>query len=74
MEDTKKITELIQQQLCLGKSSDDIAECLVANGVTVPVRCENCEHFLMSVDLCRRWESVTDPDGFCHRGVPRSAE
>ena len=74
MDDTKKIAELIQQQLHLGKSSDDIAEHLVANGAAVPIRCENCEHFLKSVDLCRRWESVTDSDGFCYCGVPRTTE
>lgn len=38
------------------------------------LRCENCEYFLSSVDLCKSWEAVTDNDGYCHRGKLRGLE
>ena len=84
MEQTKKLAGLIRQKQRFGKtyggvypeafdiSNEEIAEHLVANGVTIPVRCMNCIHFLASVDLCKQWEMVTDADGFCHRGEPRN--
>lgn len=74
MKDAKKIAELIQEQQSLGKSSLDIAEHLVANGATIPVRCKNCVYFWPSVDLCLKWEIVTGSDGFCHSGALRGPE
>ena len=38
------------------------------------LHCEDCEYFISAVDLCKKWDSVTDSDGYCHRGKLRGSE
>lgn len=66
----KALIKLLNHQFGV-KVSEIVADWLIQNGTRVTLSCENCEHYLSSVGLCRCWESVTENDGFCHRAKPR---
>ncbi len=59
--------------------NDVLIDHLIANGVTIPVRCENCTHH--DTDSCpdnRVWCSMIrrymKPDGYCSYGERREEE
>lgn len=52
------------------------ADHLIANGVTIPVRCKDCKHFVQGEPYdpceCMKWTvkfgvAYTTPDGYCHK-------
>lgn len=50
-----------------------LADHLIANGVTIPVRCKDCKHWQESVDGIHKWcplmmSKETKPDDFCSCG------
>ena len=55
-----------------------IADRLIANGVTIPVRCKDCKkwHRHTEVDRergeCRRYQTTKHETGFCDRGERRT--
>lgn len=61
-------------------SNDGLADHLITNGVTIPVRCKDCKHckeYRNRLDpmynhlICRRRDNYTegvDEDGFCSYG------
>ena len=60
------------------KDNETIADFLIANGVTIPVRCKDCskrynpnECLMCHLVLGKRYESTTD-DGYCYRGERRT--
>lgn len=54
-------------------TSERLADYLIANGVTIPVRCENCKkgHPELAPNggvWCAKWNHVFCNDGFCSFG------
>ena len=41
----EKLIELIREVQYLGGLEEKVADHLIANGVTIPVRCKGCKHF-----------------------------
>lgn len=57
----------------------DFVDILIANGVTIPVRCKECTHSSnngLPDDrvFCRLLSKYMDVDGFCHNGERRTDE
>ena len=78
----EKLIELIVQTPCVAVSSriaaGHIADNLIANGITIPVRCEHCEHFKPGDDgiyYCKRDKlkpgKFMKKDDFCSYGERR---
>lgn len=61
-------------------SNEEVADHLIANGVTIPVRCKDCKHYekttLGNGDrcMCNKFLGLTipKPDDFCSYGERRS--
>lgn len=58
----------------------ELADYLIANGVTIPVRCKDCKHFDPEKALrpggiwCVYWGTDPDPDDFCCKGERREGD
>ena len=71
----EKLIELIQSAVggCATYWAGLIADHLIANGVTIPVRCKDCNNFVPeSITVCRHCSltgmQVVDEDDFCSYG------
>lgn len=63
-------------------TAKEIADHLIANGVTIPVRCKDCKHYKPQEKsscwqgrvcyCCRSAAMKVNPDGFCDRGERRT--
>lgn len=65
-------------------NSDDMAKYLIANGVTIPVRCKDCKHCRICYPekqigkeatqgwYCKEHKSYRRPDDFCSYGERRT--
>ena len=56
---------------------EELIDHLIANGVTIPVRCNDCKHWQESVDGIHKWcplmmDKETKPDDFCSYGERRT--
>jgi hypothetical protein len=59
--------------------NQEVADHLIANGVTIPVRCKDCNNFVPeSITVCRHCSltgmQVVDEDDFCSYGERRTDE
>lgn len=72
----EKLIELIQFAVsgCATYWAGLIADHLIANGVTIPVRCKDCERWQRHTHVdrerghCRRFDLTKHESGFCDRG------
>lgn len=46
-----------------------IADHLIANGVTIPVRCKDCRYYNDDGEYCGMWGEVRHPEHFCDEGA-----
>lgn len=58
-------------------SDMDLAEYLVDNGVTIPVRCRECKNYEAGYvrrdhGWCKEWGTAVRASGFCHHGERNS--
>lgn len=67
MTDRDRLTELIQDSVngCARYWAEVIADYLLANGVIVPVMCENCEYFMPKPILTDEYDNPLGYDGIC---------
>lgn len=76
MTDRDKLIELMEQAYFC--SIENLADHLIASGVTLPVRCKDCKHNNESRAIgesgmwCDYWGTDPDPDDFCRWGERRS--
>lgn len=73
----EKLIELISQIQYMGGLESRLAEHLIANGVTIPVRCKDCKHRMYSdFDGCYVCHhggfNAINPDHFCSYGERRT--
>ena len=72
----EKLIELLREVQYLGGLEEKIADHLIANGVTIPVRCKNCVHMVeqFGVRYCKIWTMFNGmgDDGFCNYGERRN--
>ena len=85
----EKLIELIGQVQDEGRDYSDVvcvyptsnkrlADHLIANGVTIPVRCKECEKWQRHTHVdrerghCRRFDMTKHESGFCDRGERRT--
>ena len=57
--------------------NDALADHLIANGVTIPVRCKECKHCALGyirsyLGWCSEWKALVTYIGFCHKGERRT--
>ena len=75
----EKLIELLSEVQYLGGLEEKIADHLIANGVTIPVRCKECKYRrgdFFGGFVCRLHKGlamVTD-ESFCSRGERRTDE
>lgn len=46
-----------------------LADHLIANGVTIPVRCKECRYYTEYDEYCGFWGECRHPEHFCEEGV-----
>ena len=65
----EKLINLLREVQYLGGLEEKIADHLIANGVTIPVRCKDCEYTCPGTSgiVCTMWGAGTEPDGWCHK-------
>lgn len=66
--------ELFNTEKCARRCMEIIADTLIANGVTIPVRCKDCENTCPGNNglVCTIWGAGTEPDAFCSYGERRN--
>ena len=61
---------------CVRRQKEIIADHLIANGVTIPVRCGECREFVCRNDVfeqhCRLYGASVDSNDFCSCGERRN--
>ena len=78
----EKLIELLMDAMpsCYSDTfASQIADNLIANGVTIPVRCKDCKHcafgYIRSyLGWCSEWKEHVKASGFCHKGERRTDE
>lgn len=76
---SEKLTELISQIQYMGGLESRLAEHLIANGVTIPVRCKDCD-FRIFDDVCKEYycnnayglNGAIEDNSFCSYGERRT--
>jgi hypothetical protein len=75
----EKLIELIEQEYYC--SIEEIADHLIANGVTIPVRCKDCKHWKNEINGCTEEKRFCDigfymvhKNGFCSFGERKTNE
>ena len=74
----EKLIELIQSAVngCATYWAGLIADYLIANGVTIPVRCKDCANCQHKTPLdgffCKGFRVLVKPDDFCSYGERRT--
>lgn len=51
------------------KRVEEIADNLLAHGVTIPVRCKECRYYNPDGEYCGNWGEVRHPEHFCDEGL-----
>ena len=76
----EKLIELLNVDMsgCVGDFAEEMADYLVANGVRVPVQCDQCR-FSIDEDAegwlwCDYWNSGTEFYSYCHHGERKDNE
>ena len=58
--------------------NDALADCLIANGVTIPVRCKDCVHMRKKFNAryCKVWRAFNGmgDEGFCNYGERKDGD
>lgn len=54
-----------KQSLCV---ECRVADHLISNGVTIPVRCKDCRFYNDDGEYCGMWGEVRHPEHFCAEG------
>ena len=79
----KKLIELLTHEnsplfMVFGDNVEGLADYLISNGVTIPVRCKDCQKWQRHTQVdrergeCRRYQTTKHETGFCDRGERRS--
>lgn len=85
MTDREKLISIIEDCRTYVANKEELVECLIANGVTVPVRCKDCKHWIHMegrwgdcINRRFRLEGHADPtmncDEFCALGERKDNE
>lgn len=78
MTEREKMIELLREAIHLRdgicrvigkKRTEQIADHLIANGVTIPVRCKDCTYYNEDGEYCGNWGECRHPEHFCDEGV-----
>lgn len=64
-----KLIELLREVQYLGGLEEKIADHLIANGVTIPVKCKECRYYTEDDEYCGFWGECRHPEHFCDEGV-----
>ena len=79
----EKLIELLTQVAVLGDYLDmrKVADHLIANGATIPVRCQDCKHWKNEINGCTEDKRFCDigfymvhKNGFCSFGERKTNE
>ena len=67
MTDREKLIELLKKadSATWGQTYETYADYLLANGVIVPIRCENCEYYIPKAILTDVYDNPLGYDGIC---------
>lgn len=74
----EKLIEILKQAPFEGKVLDEwrweekiarIADHLIANGVTIPVKCKDCRYYNEDSEYCGFWGEVRHMEHFCDEGL-----
>lgn len=79
----KKLIELLTHEnsplfMVFGDNVEGFADYLISNGVTIPVRCKDCQKWQRHTQVdrergdCRRYQTTKHETGFCDRGERRT--
>ena len=81
----EKLIELVKNvrsKITAWHTAEDIADMLIANGVTIPVRCKDCRYYIPKVDgsvgfckcgeVCGYLTTMRVADDFCSYGERRT--
>lgn len=78
MTEKERLIELLTKVQYLGGLEEKIADYLIANGVKIPVRCEECKYnhgkaiFCENYIRCERSGTVRNKSYFCSYGERRA--
>ena len=75
----KRLIEMISQSLCdhisySCKLAENIAGDLIANGVSIPIRCKDCKHWDKDFLWCDKKSVRMMEDDFCSYGERKENE
>ena len=69
MTDREKLISIIEDCRSYVANKEELVECLIANGVTIPVRCKECRYYKEDGEYCGMWGECRHPEHFCDEGV-----
>ena len=76
MTDREKLVELINDVLnylpwgqVSSHTAKELADYLITNGVTIPVRCKECRYYNEDGEYCGMWGEVRHSEHYCDEGV-----
>jgi hypothetical protein len=50
-------------------TAKEVADHLIANGVTIPLRCNKCRYYSEDGEYCGMWGERRHPEHFCDEGL-----
>ena len=70
MTDREKLIQIIDSSRTYVADKERLADHLIDNGVTVPVRCKDCKHYVLQACACRHenFNGIISLDGYCSYG------
>lgn len=77
MDTREKLIELLRQVQYLGGLEEKIADHLIANGVTIPVQCKDCDYYekeYRGFGFCTCFRIGVADNDFCSRCIRRCGE
>jgi hypothetical protein len=68
MEMRKKLVSLIREVTPYW--AEVLSDYLMVNGVTIPVRCKDCKHYVLQACACRHenFNGIIPMNGYCYYG------
>ena len=69
MTDREKLISIIEDCRTYVANKEELVERLIANGVTIPVRCKECRYYNEDDEYCGMWGECRHPEHFCDEGV-----
>ena len=72
MTDRERLLEILNVPIYPHENVDPleaVADYLLDNGVTIPVRCAKCKHYNNEFGVCEFWHGARRPEHYCGEGV-----